>query len=67
MLKQLFTTAALCLGTLAMAQDAYPSKPITLIVPNPPGGFVDASGPLVSEPLARLANRPVGPGTGRTC
>ena len=59
MLKQLFTTAALCLGTLAMAQDAYPSKPITLIVPNPPGGFVDASARLLSEPLARVANQSV--------
>ncbi len=59
MLKQLFTTAALCLGTLAMAQDAYPSKPIALIVPNPPGGFVDASARLLSEPLSRVANQSV--------
>nr|WP_240523391.1 tripartite tricarboxylate transporter substrate binding protein [Polaromonas sp. AER18D-145] len=42
-----------------MAQDAYPSKPITLIVPNPPGGFVDASARLLSEPLGRVANQSV--------
>ncbi|WP_096697493.1 tripartite tricarboxylate transporter substrate binding protein [Polaromonas sp. AER18D-145] len=59
MIKHLLTTAALCLGTLAMAQDAYPSKPITLIVPNPPGGFVDASARLLSEPLGRVANQSV--------
>lgn len=59
MIKHLLTTAALCLGTLAMAQDAYPSKPITLIVPNPPGGLVDASARLLSEPLSRVANQSV--------
>ena len=59
MIKHLFTTAALCLGTLAMAQDAYPSKPITLVVPVPPGGLVDASARLLSEPLSRVANQSV--------
>ncbi len=39
--------------------DAYPSKPITLVVPNPPGGLVDTSARLVSEPLARLTSQSV--------
>ena len=34
------------LSGLASAQD-YPSKPIVLVVPNPPGGFVDASARLL--------------------
>ena len=41
-----------------MAQP-YPAKPITLVVPNPPGGFVDASARLISEPLSRVINQAV--------
>ncbi|MGH8847002.1 MAG: Bug family tripartite tricarboxylate transporter substrate binding protein [Polaromonas sp.] len=55
------TTAAL-LGTLlasaALAQ-AYPSKPITLVVPNPPGGFVDASARILSDSLAKVTSQAV--------
>jgi tripartite-type tricarboxylate transporter receptor subunit TctC len=50
----------LCFATPLYAADAaYPSKPITLIVPNPPGGFVDASARLISEPLARVIGQSV--------
>ena len=42
----------------AMAQ-AYPSKPITLIVPNPPGGFVDASARILSDSLAKVTSQSV--------
>jgi hypothetical protein len=30
---------------------SFPDRPITLIVPNPPGGLVDTSARLLSEPL----------------
>ena len=37
----------------------YPSKPITLIVPNPPGGFVDASARILSDSLAKVVSQSV--------
>jgi tripartite-type tricarboxylate transporter receptor subunit TctC len=37
------------LAATAAAQDAYPSKPIRVIVPFPPGAGVDVGGRLVSE------------------
>jgi tripartite-type tricarboxylate transporter receptor subunit TctC len=49
---------ALLLSAAALAQ-AFPSKPITLVVPNPPGGFVDASARLLSDPLSRVMNQTV--------
>ncbi len=38
---------------------SYPAKPITLVVPNPPGGFVDSSARIVSDALARVAGQTV--------
>lgn len=55
------TSVALLAGLVsgaAMAQ-AYPSKPITLVVPNPPGGFVDASARILSDSLAKVTSQPV--------
>ena len=46
------------LSGLALGQD-YPSKPIVLVVPNPPGGFVDASARLLSDALAKVAGQSV--------
>lgn len=45
-------------GGLAAAQ-AFPSKPVTLIVPNPPGGLVDGSARLLGDPLSRVLGQPV--------
>ena len=37
----------------------YPSKSITLVVPNPPGGFVDASARILSDSLAKVTAQAV--------
>jgi tripartite-type tricarboxylate transporter receptor subunit TctC len=58
MIKHLMTALALVCGAAAVAQD-FPTKPITLIVPNPPGGVVDTSARLLNEPLSRLIGQSV--------
>lgn len=50
---------AALLTTLAVAQETYPNKPITLTVPNPPGGVVDTSARLLTDPLTRQLGQPV--------
>ena len=44
---------------IAHAQDAYPSKPVTMVVPFPPGGVADTVGRPVAEAMARHLNQPV--------
>ena len=45
--------ALLALTSLAHAQSAWPDKPITMIVPFPPGGVADTVARPVAEALAR--------------
>jgi tripartite-type tricarboxylate transporter receptor subunit TctC len=45
--------ALLCWAALAHAQSGYPDKPITMIVPFPPGGVADTVARPVAESLAR--------------
>ncbi|WP_159915760.1 tripartite tricarboxylate transporter substrate binding protein [Pantoea sp. 18069] len=42
----------------ALAQE-FPSKSMTLVVPNPPGGVVDTAARLVSDVMARALGQPV--------
>jgi tripartite-type tricarboxylate transporter receptor subunit TctC len=46
------------LGGAALAQE-YPTRPVKVIVPQPPGGGFDLAARTVSEPLAGLLGQPV--------
>ena len=46
------------IAQVAVAQ-TFPDRTITLVVPNPPGGLVDTSARLLSEPLTRVIGQTV--------
>lgn len=45
--------ALLCGAPAARAEAAYPAKPVTLVVPGPPGGITDQLGRLVASRMTR--------------
>jgi tripartite-type tricarboxylate transporter receptor subunit TctC len=57
-------------GGAACAQDAYPSKPVHLLVPFPPGGAVDIVARTLSDELSKRWGQPIvvenRPGAGGT-
>lgn len=53
-----FLGATLPAGT-ALAQPAWPAKPITLVVPFPPGGSADTIGRLVGQRLSEELGQPI--------
>jgi tripartite-type tricarboxylate transporter receptor subunit TctC len=50
---------SIALSTPVRAQDRYPSRPITLVVPFPPGGSVDSSGRAMADRLGKVLGQPV--------
>lgn len=54
-----FTTALTAAPLAAFAQAAYPSKPLKLIVPFPPGGNVDLSARILVPELAKELGQPL--------
>src|SRR4030095_7271147 len=51
--------AALAAASPPAAQEAYPSKPITMIVPFPPGGVADIVGRPLADAMGRALGSPV--------
>ena len=47
------------LAVLAAQAQAYPSRPIRIIVPNPPGGAGDISARLIGQKLSEVFHQPV--------
>ncbi len=69
--RRIFTAAVLCTAALAAgAQDKYPSKAITLVVPQAAGGANDAIARVLAQKLGEQLNQSVlvenRPGAGGT-
>lgn len=58
--RSILAITALCCAPLpALAQADYPNKPITLVVPFPPGGVTDIAGREVARNLTKYLNQAV--------
>jgi len=51
--------AALAAPAIARAQAAFPTRPLRMIVPYPPGGVTDIMGRLIAEPMGKHLGQPV--------
>ena len=62
MFKKILVTSFCLLGLCmanAFAEDPYPNRPITLIVPNPPGGSSDANARILADALTKILKQPI--------
>lgn len=59
LLKTLAATAALALVPTLAAAQAYPTRPIKIVVPAPPGGAIDTIARVVGDKLATSMGQPV--------
>jgi tripartite-type tricarboxylate transporter receptor subunit TctC len=57
--RWLVAIAIAALASLAGAEDAYPSRPLTIVVPYAPGGVADALSRAVAQPLGEALGTPV--------
>lgn len=57
--RTLLLFAALALPALAGAQERYPAKPITAIIPYAPGGNTDVIGRIVLEAMSKTLGQPI--------
>jgi tripartite-type tricarboxylate transporter receptor subunit TctC len=57
--RRMLASLTLCLGfTLVQGQEAYPSKPVKLVVPFPAGSLVDILGRSIAESLQAIFKQP---------
>jgi len=54
-----FAAAAFGAGAHAASADAYPSKPVSLIVSYPAGGSVDVAARILQDPLNKALGQPI--------
>ena len=59
LIKNFLTLALVGAASHSFAQDVYPSRPITLIVPSSAGGTTDFTARLIAEPLTKALGQPV--------
>jgi len=57
--KPLLTATLFVLAAAAFAQEQFPSRPITMIMPWPPGGFVDLTGRPIAAAMEKALGQPV--------
>lgn len=59
MIRRIVGAALLVATSLAFAQENYPTKPVTMIVPFPPGGVADIVGRPLAAAMERTLKQPV--------
>jgi tripartite-type tricarboxylate transporter receptor subunit TctC len=57
--RALLAAAVFAVAAVAGAQQPYPSQPIRLVVPWPPGGGVDTTARLIAQPLSQKLGQPI--------
>lgn len=60
-MKTCLLAAALALTPFAHAQDAYPSRPVTMIIPFPPGGVADLTARAVAPAMEKALKQSIVP------
>src|SRR5688572_7005247 len=58
-MKVISSLVAACALAASASASAWPSKPVTFIVPYPPGGGTDVIARIIQEPLSRQLGQPI--------